>query len=271
MDLANLFYDQGLSQYALDFMQSSSMTSFSSMDKAQRIQSIMNIPYYSRQIIAHTLERGTNERIQLSEDFNPETECLKNIQIERRSTRSFQHYIHLEELANLLLSSYFITERFEKHSHHLSRRSIASGGALYPIDLYYINLHTIGLKPGTYVYNPHEAALELLQKSTNQKIFLRQIRKCFPEAVLGSWQLDQISGILVFGGVLNRTSCKYGDRGLRFVLMDVGAICQNLHLSAATNKLACCAIGGYLDQVLDDLMGFKQPNETSLLTMFIGK
>ncbi len=271
MDVANLFYDQGLSQYALDFMQSSSMTSFNQLENAQRIQSIMNIPYYSRQIIAHTLERGTTERIKLNAAFNKESLDLRSIQIRRKSSRSFQQHIRLEELANLLLSSYFITERFDKHSHHLSRRSIPSGGALYPVDLYYINLNTIGLPRGIYVYNPHEEALEILKSAADKKLFLRQLRKCFPEAVLGSWNLDMISGIVVFGGVLNRCSCKYGDRGLRFVLMDVGALCQNLHLSAVTNGLSCCAIGGYLDQHLNDFLGFKQPNESALLGMFIGK
>jgi nitroreductase len=53
--------------------------------------------------------------------------------------------------------------------------------------------------------------------------------------------------------------------------MDVGALCQNLHLSAASNGLACCAIGGYLDQALNDFLGFQQPNESALLSMFIGK
>ncbi|MCK9300935.1 MAG: SagB family peptide dehydrogenase [Bacteroidales bacterium] len=271
MDIANLFYDQGLSQYALDFMQSSSMNSFNQLENAQRIQSIMNIPYYSRQIIAHTLERGSTERTKLKASFNDETRNLRSIQIKRKSSRSFKQHIQLEELANLLLSSYFITERFEKHSHHLSRRSIPSGGALYPVDLHYINLNTIGLPRGSYVYNPHEESLELLQPSPGKRLFIRQLRKCFPEAVLGSWNLDLISGIIVFGGVLNRCSCKYGDRGLRFVLMDVGALCQNLHLSAASNGLACCAIGGYLDQALNDFLGFQQPNESALLSMFIGK
>jgi SagB-type dehydrogenase family enzyme len=271
MDIANLFYDQGLSQYALDFMQSSSMTPFNQLENAQRIQSIMNIPYYSRQIIAHTLERGTTERIKLNALFNEESIALRNIQIKRKSTRSFHEHINLEELANLLLNSYFITERFEKHSHHLSRRSIPSGGALYPVDLYYINLNTTGLQRGVFVYNPHEEALELLQPAGDKKNFFRQLRKCFPEAVLGSWNLNLISGIVVFGGVLNRSSCKYGDRGLRFVLMDVGALCQNLHLSAAAGGVSCCAIGGYIDQNLNDFLGFQQPDECALLSMFIGK
>ena len=106
--------------------------------------------------------------------FNDETRILSSIHINRKSSRSFKQHIQLEELANLLLSSYFITERFEKHSHHLSRRSIPSGGALYPVDLHYINLNTIGLPRGSYVYNPHEESLELLQPSTGKRLFIRQ-------------------------------------------------------------------------------------------------
>ena len=72
---------------------------------------------------------------------------MRKLQLRRKSTREFKDYIDIQDLSNVLLNSYFITEYFETHTHHL-RRSIPSGGALYPIDLYYININTKNLQQG---------------------------------------------------------------------------------------------------------------------------
>lgn len=271
MDAYNILYDQALSETALDFLESSAMTPYNSREIGERIASIMQSPYYSRQAIRHSLELGCVDYIALGERLNEQTRMLKDIQLGRRSTRSFHDFIDLDELSACLSSAYFITERYESHTHHLARRSIASGGALYPIDLYYISLNTIDLEAGVYAYNPHYERLETWLSFPSQEALLREIAKVFPQEVVGSWDMKAISGIIVFGASLNRVACKYGDRGLRFALMDVGSICQNLHLSACCCQIACCAIGGYLDHEMNSFMHFQEPNEQVLLTMFIGK
>lgn len=271
MDVYNLLFDQALSPAALDFLESSAMTKYNTMEIGERISSIMQSPYYSRQAINHSLELGCVDYVALGEELNEQTRVLKDIQLGRRSTRAFSEFISLEELSACLGSAYFITERYDTHSHHLARRSIASGGALYPIDLYYISLETIGLDCGVYAYNPHYERLESWLSFPSKKKLLREVLKVFPAEVVGSWDMNAVSGIMIFGACLNRVTCKYGDRGLRFALMDVGSICQNLHLSASCCNIACCAIGGYLDHELNAFMHFQEPNEQSLLTMFIGK
>ncbi len=271
MDVYNLLFDQALSHAALDFLESSAMTKYNTMEIGERISGIMQSPYYSRQAINHSLELGCVDYIALEGELNEQTKSLKEIQLGRRSSRSFSANITLEELSACLSSAYFVTERFDTHSHHLARRSIASGGALYPIDLYYISLGTIGLKCGVYAYNPHYERLERWLSFQSQKHLMKEVTKVFPKEVVGSWDMQQVSGILVFGASLNRVACKYGDRGLRFALMDVGSICQNIHLSAACCQIACCAIGGYLDHEMNEFMHFQEPNEQVLLTMFIGK
>ena len=271
MDVYNILYEQALSPAALDFLESSAMTKYNTMEIGERISSIMQSPYYSRQAIQHSLELGCVDYIKLSENLTEQSRLLKDIQLGRRSTRVFKEYISLAELSACLSSAYFITERFEEHSHHLARRSIASGGALYPIDLYYIALHTEDLESGVYAYNPHYERLESWLHFASMEKLQREVMKIFPPEILGSWDMKMVSGIMLFVASLNRVACKYGDRGLRFALMDVGSICQNLHLSACCNHIACCAIGGYLDHEINRFMQFQEPNELVLLTMFIGK
>lgn len=271
MDVYNILYNQALSPAALDFLESSAMTKYNTMEIGERINSIMQSPYYSRQAIQHSLELGCVDYVSLGKELNEQTRLLKDIQLGRRSTRSFQAFISLDELSACLSSAYFITERFEEHSHHLARRSIASGGALYPIDLYYIALQTKGLDSGVYAYNPHYERLESWLTFPSKEKLLHEVQKVFPKEVVGSWDMHMVSGIMLFAACLNRVACKYGDRGLRFALMDVGSICQNLHLSASCCDIACCAIGGYLDHEMNRFMEFQEPNEQVLLSMFIGK
>jgi SagB-type dehydrogenase family enzyme len=270
-DIFNIFYDQGLSHESLDFIECSKMNPYNSMDFGMRIQSVMQIPYYARQIINHTEEIGICERVPLHRTLNQESIALQNIQLKRRSIRKFNDFISGNDIANVLLNAYFVTETFEAHSHHLYRRSIPSGGALYPIDLFYIGLNTKELKNGSYYYNVHKECLECLFYEEEEPLFKTKLKKIFPNEIMGDWHLKDISGIIVLGAKLNKVSCKYGDRGLRFALMDVGAISQNIHLAATTEDIACCAIGGYIDDEMDRFLDFRYPDETTLLTIFIGK
>lgn len=271
MDSYNVLYNQALSPAALDFLESSAMTRYNSMEIGERINSIMKSPYNSRQVLSHSLELGCMDYVALGEQLNEQTRLLKDIQLGRRSTRKFKDFIDLNDLSACLGSAYFITERFESHSHHLARRSIASGGALYPIDLFYIAMNTKGLDSGVYAYNPHYERLETWQAFASKDKLLREVQKLFPPEVTGGWDMKAVSGVMLFVANLHRVACKYGDRGLRFALMDVGSICQNLHLSASCCDMACCAIGGYLDHEVNAFLQLQEPNEQVLLTMFIGK
>ena len=54
--MQNIFYDQALSPEALDFLESSKMTSWNCHDLGMRISTVMKTPYYANQIINHTTE-----------------------------------------------------------------------------------------------------------------------------------------------------------------------------------------------------------------------
>ena len=271
MDMQNIFYDQALSPEALDFLESSKMTSWNCHDLGMRISTVMKTPYYANQIINHTTELGFCKYVKLSSNFNQDSEFLRKLQLRRKSTREFKDYIDIQDLSNVLLNSYFITEYFETHTHHLRRRSIPSGGALYPIDLYYININTKNLQQGIYYYSPHQSHLVCYKEYRDIESTMDALKIVYPAEILGNWDLSSVSAIIVFAGILNRMSCKYGDRGIRFAITDVGAILQNIHLAAAAEEVACCAIGGYLDDEIDALMELQNPNETVLLTLFIGR
>ena len=112
--MQNIFYDQALSPEALDFLESSKMTSWNCHDLGMRISTVMKTPYYANQIINHTTELGFCKYVKLSSNFNQDSEFLRKLQLRRKSTREFKDYIDIQDLSNVLLNSYFITRSEER-------------------------------------------------------------------------------------------------------------------------------------------------------------
>ncbi len=61
--------------------------------------------------------------------------------------------------------------------------------------------------------------------------------------------------ILVFAVRMDEMLAKYGPRGGRFALIEVGHACQNLALRISTDGLAGYQLGGVLDGDLEQLLG----------------
>lgn len=267
--IKDLFYDQFFSNTALDFIESSKCTNYNMREFGMYARSVMQDPFYMKQIISSTTELGCTEKVKLINKIPEKIKALRQIQLKRKSTRKYTKFLNFEELSALLLNSYFI---IEKSNNNVNRRSIASGGGLYPIDLYYINLKIKGLEKGVYFYNLFEENLEIIKTEKSNNNFNSDFNTAFyVEHMQMDWDFETISGVIVFAGILNRVSCKYQDRGLRFALMDVGSILQNIHLAAGALDIDCCAIGGYLDDELNNFIGLAYPNECVLLTMYIAK
>ena len=48
---------------------------------------------------------------------------------------------------------------------------------------------------------------------------------------------------------------KYSERGIRFLHLDAGHVCQNLYLAAEAISCGVCAIGGFNDEDVNPLLG----------------
>jgi len=66
----------------------------------------------------------------------------------------------------------------------------------------------------------------------------------------------------VFTGVYERTTGKYGDRGIRYVHIEVGHAAQNLCLQATAMGLGAVTVGAFNDEQVTKLLnlpGDEQP------------
>ena len=72
--------------------------------------------------------------------------------------------ISIEQLATVLHAAYGITRSNEDGSFQRPFRTVPSGGALYPLELYLHAAHVDGLTAGLHHFNPRERSLRLLQR-----------------------------------------------------------------------------------------------------------
>jgi SagB-type dehydrogenase family enzyme len=56
--------------------------------------------------------------------------------------------------------------------------------------------------------------------------------------------------VVVFAAVYERSTQKYGERGIRYVHMEVGHAAQNLFLQAVALRLATVVVGAFDDDAV---------------------
>lgn len=196
--------------------------------------------------------------------FSPMDQKLKLSAIlkARRSVRSFSgEDITLKELSHILYSACGLIDN--NGSLDNSRRPYPSAGARYPLEVYSILLKSKSLKKGLYHYNVKQNSLELL---LNKDLSRWLMKTCGKEL----W-LKNVAAILVVTGVFDRTRIKYGDRGYRYILIEAGALLQNISLIANELGLGTCLIGGYIDNEVNKLLDIHSQKEYSLCLMAVGK
>lgn len=171
--------------------------------------------------------------------------------------------VSLAQLATLLESAYGITRQNEGTDFPRPFRSAPSGGALYPLEIYFHSTHVEELEVGLYHYNPLRRCLRFLRYGDDS-------RRLSEALVQRNLALD--SSLIVFiTAVFDRSVFKYGDRGYRFAFLEAGHVAQNLDLAATAMGLGCLNIGGYSDRQIDDLLGLDGVAHSTIYMAAIGE
>lgn len=172
----------------------------------------------------------------------------------RRSVRSFSGApISSAELSALLHSAYGLTDA-ERAS-----RSAPSGGALYPLDVYCAADAVAGLTRGIYHFDPLRHSLAWLSPPGP-----------LADALIAP-PLEGCAATFLVAAAFWRTRFKYGLRGYRFALIEVGHLAQNLLLACAALGLAGAPFGGFYDARMDELLGLDGLHESSLYAVCVGR
>ena len=183
---------------------------------------------------------------------------LEEAILKRRSRRDFEDSpLTLGEVSQILWAAQGITAE-------TGLRAAPSAGALYPLELYLVvgKQGVEGLEEGVYHYLPHSHSLQLtLGEDVRRTLARLSAEQMFiAEAPLS----------LLITAEYERTTEKYGDRGVRYVHMEAGHAGQNVYLQAEALGLGTVTIGAFQDEEISKALNLPR-SYRPLYVMPIGR
>jgi SagB-type dehydrogenase family enzyme len=201
-------------------------------------------------------ERESLIIINLPEPLYDSNTSIEKTLLNRRSVREYKNEaLSLEELSQLLWAAQGITAPpFYK--------TAPSAGALYPLDLYIVAGNIEDLSDGTYKYEPQDHELVLILEGDK--------RNELYNAALSQSPIKDAPAVIILGGVYSRTTQKYGEKGIRYVHIEVGCVAQNIYLQAVSLNLGTVSIGAFYDEDVKKILNIHD-NWEPLVLMPVGR
>lgn len=167
----------------------------------------------------------------------------------RRSIREYRDEpLTIEQLSQILWATYGVTDPSREF------KSVPSAGATYPLEIYVVvKTNSVKLEngsylePGVYRYDWRKHVLIIVKKGDYSRELMR--------AALNQEWVSDASVNIVIAAVFERTTRRYGERGIRYVYMEVGHAGQNIYLEATALGLGCVVIGAFYDDDVSRVVG----------------
>jgi SagB-type dehydrogenase family enzyme len=187
------------------------------------------------------------EVIKLPEPQYDSDVSLEQSLLERRSVRDYSGQpLTLQEISQLMWAAQGLTDP-------RGFRTAPSAGGLYPLELHIVVGDVEDLLPGVYRYQPD--GHQLVKTGDGDK------RAELAEAALEQEWVEEGAVDFVFTAVYERTTGKYGERGIRYVHMEAGHAAQNLCLQATALGLGAVTIGAFYDKEVSQLLNLPADEE----------
>jgi len=161
----------------------------------------------------------------------------------RRSVRDFTpESISQSQLSQILWAAQGISNTRGRY------RTVPSAGATYPLEIFVVcGRNSIdGISDGIYQYNIGSHSLTLH--------YAGDVRRELARAALDQEFIYEAPVDIVICALYERTAMRYGDRGERYVHIEVGHAGQNIYLQATALGLATVAIGAFYDEQVREVL-----------------
>jgi SagB-type dehydrogenase family enzyme len=168
----------------------------------------------------------------------------------------------LKTLATILYLAAGITKRKAYPGGEILFRAAACTGALYHIDLYIVCGDLPALEAGVYHFGPHDFALRKLRSGDHRGVLVRASGND-PSAA-------RAPVILVSASTYWRNAWKYQARAYRHCYWDNGTILANLLAASAAHSLPAKIVLGFVDSVVNELLGLNPAKEGALSLTALG-
>lgn len=179
-------------------------------------------------------------------------EALKD----RRSIRVYAEVpLTLSDIGQVLWAAQGVTD-------DRGYRTAPSAGALYPLEIYLVAGDVMDLEPGVYHYQPGEHLLV--------RTVAGDRRAALQAAAVNQTSVGKAPATIVIAAVPDRTTAKYGDRGMRYVFMEAGHASENIYLQAEAINLGTVTLGAFNDDEVRKILDLPG-NTMPLYLMPVGR
>lgn len=174
-------------------------------------------------------------------------EDLANLIYYRQSVRDYlDKAISQEDIANVLWAGEGITVDGVSGP----TRSSPSAGATDPLQIFLLAGEVEDLPQGIYKYNTANHELELQEEGDRREELAR--------AALRQMFIADAPAVIVISADYDRTTARYGDRGIRYVHFEAGHAAQNLNLMAEEKGMGGVIIGAFDDREVKNTIGAEE-------------
>lgn len=205
-----------------------------------------------------TLPIETKGTIELPTPITRGTMSVEEAILKRRSVRNFLNKpLSLGDVSQLLWVAQGITDPARGF------RAAPSAGATYPLEVYVVigKDSVTGLFEGLYHYKPDKHVLEYLLEG--------DLRSSLADAALGQSPIREAPISIVIVAIYERTTNRYGERGIRYVHMEAGHVGQNIYLQAVARGLGTVVIGAFEDSQVQKVLKLPE-NQRPLYIIPVG-
>jgi len=178
---------------------------------------------------------------------------LTQVLVTRKSVRAFSGKpLFLYQVSYLLWACQGKTDVSSERS---SRRTVPSAGATYPLEVFAVcgQGSIEGLDGGVYRYLTGAHALEL---RSSEDVRERLADACFSQRFIA-----EAPASFVIVADYAQTSGHYGERGVRYVHIEVGHAGQNVYLACEALGLATVAVGAFSDEAVARTLDLSMRND----------
>ena len=180
----------------------------------------------------------------------------------RYSCRRFKNKkVNFELLSKIAIRSYGIMWQ-QKIQPYIIHTPIASSGAMYPLNFFFIIKNEKDYK--VYFFNENKNKLDLYCKVTEDAF-----KKCLvPDLEQGC--INAPNFVLIIGDI-SLISQKYGYRGLYYAILEAGALSHQLSEVMRSYNIQSVHLGGYYEEKMSECLKIKlAANTVPLLLIAFG-
>jgi SagB-type dehydrogenase family enzyme len=189
----------------------------------------------------------------------------------RRSVRQYTgDKINLSDLTTIIRAAAGITAKAEikmedTSKAYLNFRTVPSSGGLYPTDLYIAVLNVKDISPGIYCYHSNVDKLTVVG---NEEAISFLLKACaVTDDNIGC---ARANAIFLLTSQPWRCMRKYGNRGMRFLFQECGAMSQNINLASTSLGLGSVECGSFYDDEVNKILKLDGIFRTFLHAVVVG-